>query len=339
MSFLFAEKRSLKRHFWMSFFIYAFFPSIVAGPINRAKEFLPQIQAPTRKIIDYKGAIMLIVLAIAKLFWLSGWFSTNYVDPVFNAPDLAQSGQVLTAVYAYAWHIYFNFSGYTNLVTGIALLLGFVVPRNFNAPYLAINLADFWRRWHISLSTFIRDYVYIPLGGNRKGVIRQNFNAFAAMVISGLWHGAAMTFIIWGAIHGIGVVLLNIKHRLFPTKKNAPPSALSSLNMLLSWIITFHFVCFAWIFFRSQTVGDALVLIQQLFSVGAWASLQAEGLTLFMFWGLFLLYPCFVTLRDIVARLEKRVPWYVYPLPLALILTIIFMLSPDGVPGFIYASF
>ena len=316
-----------------------FFPSIVAGPINRAKEFLPQIQAPTRKIIDYKGAIMLIVLAIAKLFWLSGWFSTNYVDPVFNAPDLAQSGQVLTAVYAYAWHIYFNFSGYTNLVTGIALLLGFVVHRNFNAPYLAINLADFWRRWHISLSTFIRDYVYIPLGGNRKGVIRQNFNAFAAMVISGLWHGAAMTFIIWGAIHGIGVVLLNIKHRLFPVKKNAPPSALSSLNMLLSWIITFHFVCFAWIFFRSQTVGDAFVLIQQLFSTGAWASLQAEGLTLFMFWGLFLLYPCFVTLRDIVARLEKRVPWYVYPLPLALILTIIFMLSPDGVPGFIYASF
>ncbi|MBI6339936.1 MBOAT family O-acyltransferase [Proteus sp. DFP240708] len=316
-----------------------FFPSIVAGPINRAKEFLPQIQAPTRKIIDYKGAIMLIVLAIAKLFWLSGWFSTNYVDPVFNAPDLAQSGQVLTAIYAYAWHIYFNFSGYTNLVTGIALLLGFVVPRNFNAPYLAINLADFWRRWHISLSTFIRDYVYIPLGGNRKGVIRQNFNAFAAMVISGLWHGAAMTFIIWGAIHGIGVVLLNIKHRLFPVRKNAPPTALSSLNMLLSWIITFHFVCFAWIFFRSQTIGDALVLIQQLFSVGAWASLQAEGLTLFMFWGLFLLYPCFVTLRDIVARLEKRVPWYVYPLPLALILTIIFMLSPDGVPGFIYASF
>lgn len=159
------------------------------------------------------------------------------------------------------------------------------------------------------------------------------------MVISGLWHGAAMTFIIWGAIHGIGVVLLNIKHRLFPVKKEAPPSALSSFNMLLSWIITFHFVCFAWIFFRSQTVGDALLLIQQLFSAGAWASLQAEGLTLFMFWGLFLLYPCFVTLRDIVARLEKRVPWYVYPLPLALILTIIFMLSPDGVPGFIYASF
>ncbi len=317
----------------------AFFPSIVAGPINRAKIFIPQIQADTRVILAARKALLLITLAIAKLFLFSSYLSDNFVTPVFEAPSSYSAGEVLIAIYAYAWNIYFNFSGYTNLVTGIALLLGFQVPVNFNAPYMAANLKDFWARWHMSLSTFIRDYIYIPLGGSRLGFKRTNINVFLAMVISGLWHGAAMTFIIWGAIHGIGMVLLNIKNFCMEKLKFKLPFDNQFLSLWISRIITFHFVCFAWIFFRSQTFDDAILILKQLASADFINSISSSIVLLSGFWLLFFLYPSLVRGYHYIAQHHQKVAWYYYPIPLAVILTLVFMLAPSGMPGFIYANF
>ncbi|KLN96356.1 MBOAT family O-acyltransferase [Moellerella wisconsensis] len=317
----------------------SFFPSIVAGPINRAKVFIPQIQVDTRTILTARKAILLITLAITKLFLFSSWLSDNFVTPVFDAPSSFNAGEIIVAVYAYAWHIYFNFSGYTNLVTGIALLLGFKVPINFNAPYMASSLKDFWGRWHISLSTFIRDYIYIPLGGSRKGFSRTNINLLLAMVISGLWHGAAMTFIIWGAIHGLGMVLLNIKHFCLDKLKLTGRFISPSMSVITSRVITFHFVCFAWIFFRSQTSDDALMLLRQIGAPGFLEALSTSIVALSGFWLLFIGYPYCVRGYHFMAKYHQKVAWYFYPVPLALILTIVFMLSPSGMPGFIYANF
>lgn len=317
-----------------------FFPSIVAGPINRAKDFLPQIQAASRVMLEPLKALLLIALAIAKLFLLSSTLSENFVNPVFEDPTSYHAGQILVAIYAYAWNIYFNFSGYTDLVTGIALLLGFNVPRNFDAPYLAENLQVFWRRWHISLSTFIRDYVYIPLGGNKKGTFHKNLNMFTAMVISGLWHGAGLSFIIWGAIHGLGLILQNIKNALFPTvKKHNALQAGNPVSLFLSRVVTFHFVCFAWVFFRSPTFNDALAVLSQLFSGDIFTALLSSSTLLMAFWGFFIIYPWLVNLRNKIEKNHNLISWAYYPIPLALILTLVFILSPSGMPGFIYANF
>ncbi|OWO86521.1 membrane-bound O-acyltransferase family protein [Photorhabdus luminescens] len=317
-----------------------FFPSIVAGPINRAKDFLPQIEISSRVILEPSKAILLIALAITKLFLFSSYLSENYVNPVFDDPASYNAGQILVGIYAYAWHIYFNFSGYTNLVTGLALLLGFRVPKNFNAPYLAENLQAFWRRWHISLSEFIRDYVYIPFGGNKKGFVRKNLNLFVAMVISGLWHGAGINFMIWGAIHGLGLIILNIKYQLFSSidKKNQNTPQ-NPVILFLSRIITFHFVCLAWVFFRCPTLDDALILLNQLISLNLFHSIIANSGLLLMFWGLFIIYPWLINLKIRIEKIHSQISWIYYPIPLAIILTLVFMLSPQGIPGFIYANF
>lgn len=319
----------------------SFFPSIVAGPINRAIAFMPQIQAASREVIDYKKALLLITLAIVKLFLFSAYLSENFSNPVFSAPASYSAGEVLIAIYAYAWYIYFNFSGYTNLVTGIAMLLGFKVPVNFNAPYISVNLKDFWGRWHISLSLFIRDYIYIPLGGNRKGFARMNLNVFIAMVISGLWHGAGMTFVLWGAIHGLGIVLLNLKHKILPPKKETDSSnpLLASTKMWTARIITFHFICLSWVFFGSATFDDAIMMLTQLTQQGALTALRENAYFIVLFWLLFILYPHFINLQKWIAGRYQQVSWIYYPIPLALFLTIVFMLSPSGMPGFIYANF
>ncbi|OKP04288.1 MBOAT family O-acyltransferase [Xenorhabdus eapokensis] len=317
-----------------------FFPSIIAGPINRAKDFLPQIQATSRVMQEPLKALLLIALAIAKLFLLSSTLSEYLVNPVFEDPNSHHAGQILVAIYAYAWNIYFNFSGYTDLVTGIALLLGYKVPRNFDAPYLAENLQVFWRRWHISLSTFIRDYVYIPLGGNQKGVLCKNLNMFIAMVISGLWHGAGLSFILWGAIHGLGLILQNIKNALFSaSKKQSESQTKSPIALFLSRVVTFHFICFAWIFFRSPTFNDAVAILNQLFSGETFASLLSSSSLLMVFWGFFIIYPWLVNLRNKIEKNYGLISWGYYPIPLALILTLVFILSPSGMPGFIYANF
>ncbi len=313
-----------------------FLPSLVAGPINRAKIFLPQIH-PTepRELLDINRAIALIAWAIAKLFLFSAFLADNYVNGVFEAPDSANPLQVLIAIYAYAWQIYFNFSGYTNLVTGLALLLGFQVPKNFSSPYLSQNLQEFWKRWHISLSLFIRDYVYIPLGGNRNGFMRKNANLMAAMVISGIWHGAGINFILWGALHGLGLILYNIKNKFRPTPTNS-----HGASNLLARLLTFHYVCFAWIFFRASDFGSASVMLNKLTDISLTSLVSdSNAVIVWLFIILVSVYPQWARIKASLVSTVEKLPWYAYPVPLVAFLTLVFMFAPAGVPGFIYANF
>lgn len=312
----------------------AFFPSVVAGPINRAQHLLPQILPDAPRSLDQPAkAYALILLGIAKVYWLSAFLADTWANPVFANPLEYNSLDVLLGLYAYALQLFLNFSGYTDLVTGVALLLGFKLPVNFNAPYLANNLRDFWQRWHISLSTWIRDYIYIPLGGNRDGFTRTQVNLMLAMLISGLWHGASYNFILWGAIHGLGVVLLNIADKYFGR------NALTNKWPLLAGFITVQYVCFAWIFFRSPTWEGSLEFLTALGS-NLQIPLQFNApWYLAGFFILWRLYPFLAKLPNGLTCLLQRTPWVVQPILVVLIAWGLITLAPAGIPGFIYANF
>ena len=181
----------------------AFFPHLVAGPIVRANELLPQLRTPRnpREVLAGPG-LFLIVGGLIKKTVVADELARNVVDPVFNDPSAHSGPETLLAIYGFAAQIYCDFSGYTDMAIGLALLLGFQLPQNFNGPYLALSLQDFWRRWHMTLSRWLRDYLYIPLGGNRGGPRKTYRNLMLTMLLGGLWHGAAWTFVIWGGIHG-----------------------------------------------------------------------------------------------------------------------------------------
>lgn len=333
------QRKELPKASFSELMLYlCFFPSIIAGPINRASHFMPQIQDSQRSLLEPKRAIFLITLAILKLFLFSAWLAENMVDPVFSDPGGHTAGQNLLAAYAYAWNIYFNFSGYTDLVTGIALFLGFRLPVNFNAPYLATNLKEFWERWHISLSTFIRDYIYIPLGGGRKGWARMQINVLIAMAISGLWHGAATTFLIWGALHGLGVIVLNLKQRVLPERSIDSPVR-AFINRNVARLICFHFVCLAWIFFRSDSIDSAVLMLQQIGSLQPYVLLERYAHEVLAVALLFFTYPLLVQSTKRLETHSEQMHWWYYPIVLAVVLSLAFSLSPDGMPNFIYASF
>jgi alginate O-acetyltransferase complex protein AlgI len=194
---------------WLDAAVYlSFFPHLVAGPIVRGSELIPQLKEPRDpRRIDASRAAWLIMAGLAKKVVISSFLSKHIVDPVFAVPHQHSALEVLFAVYGYAVQIYADFSGYTDIAIGVALLLGFKFPENFNSPYAAESLQDFWRRWHITLSLWLRDYVYIPLGGNRGGRWRTARNIFLTMLLGGLWHGAGWTFVAWGAFHGGGQVV------------------------------------------------------------------------------------------------------------------------------------
>lgn len=243
-------------------FFVSFFPQLVAGPIVRAADFLPQIHRPTFVTSEMFGrGIFLIGCGLFKKAVISDYISTNFVDRVFDAPTLYSGIENLFAVYGYALQIYCDFSGYSDMAIGIALLLGFRFPLNFDSPYQSRNITEFWRRWHISLSTWLRDYLYISLGGNRKGKVRTYLNQMITMVLGGLWHGASWRFIIWGALHGLALGV----HKFFQGKspRSTRPDSLwrNSLNVFL----TFHFVCFCWIFFRAANMATVGEILNQIF--------------------------------------------------------------------------
>ena len=241
-------------------FYKSFFPQLIAGPIVRAAEFVPQMYV--KYILSNREAshaLFLILNGLLKKMLISDYISLNYVDRVFDNP-LGYSGfENLMGVYGYALQIYCDFSGYTDIAIGVALLLGFRIPINFNSPYKAISLIDFWRRWHISLSLWLRDYLYIPLGGNRKGRFRTHINLIITMLIGGLWHGASIRFIIWGALHGFGLVANKFWEQFTCKFEDA-----QGIKRVVYHIFTFHFVCFAWIFFRSQDMKTAGQILSQI---------------------------------------------------------------------------
>jgi len=240
-------------------FYVSFFPQLVAGPIVRAREFVPQIYRPfvlTEKQIWH--ATFLIVTGLVKKMVFSDYVAENLIDRVFESPFLYSGFEILSAVYGYTLQIYCDFSGYTDVAIGLALLMGFRLPLNFNSPYKALSPTEFWRRWHISLSTWLRDYLYIPLGGNRKGKIRTHINLLITMTLGGLWHGASRRFILWGLWHGAGLVLDKL---LKPFTTRLP----AWTNSWGGFLITFHFVVAGWILFRSPDLQTAKTMTERIF--------------------------------------------------------------------------
>ena len=239
----------------------SFFPHLVAGPIVRPRDLLPQLERrPTLTREDGGEALFLIAAGLVKKLVLSDQLAQNLVDRVFERPASFSSLEVLCAVYGYAAQIYCDFSGYTDIAIGSALLLGVRFPKNFDSPYKAEDLSDFWRRWHISLSTWLRDYLYIPLGGSRGTGWKTYRNLMLTMLLGGLWHGASWTFVFWGFLHGLGLVVTRLWQRGRPRSSRADHPVSKVIRVLL----TFHYVCLAWIFFRARTFTDAWQILRQL---------------------------------------------------------------------------
>jgi D-alanyl-lipoteichoic acid acyltransferase DltB (MBOAT superfamily) len=240
----------------------SFFPQLVAGPIERAGNLLPQLQrSPRITRDDLADGLSLFLVGFFKKVALADYLA-RYVDPVYGNPSNFEAPALLLATVAFAWQIYFDFSGYTDMARGIAQLMGFHLMLNFNNPYAATGLGDFWNRWHISLSTWFKDYVYFPLGGSRCGTLCTYRNMFLTMVISGIWHGAAWTFVIWGALHALGRCLTRELEQTAFYQERIP--------RLVKQLLVFAFVTFTWIFFRAQSLEDAWLIIGRIGKAG-WA--------------------------------------------------------------------
>jgi D-alanyl-lipoteichoic acid acyltransferase DltB (MBOAT superfamily) len=244
-------------------FYVSFFPQLVAGPIVRARDFAPQIRKPLEITSQmFAQGCYFIAIGLFKKAVISDYISLNFVDRIFDNPSLYSGVENLLGVYGYTLQIYCDFSGYSDMAIGIALLLGFRFPMNFNAPYRSESITDFWRRWHISLSSWIRDYIYISLGGNRKGKVRQYVNLIITMLLGGLWHGASLNFVAWGGMHGVALALHKwLREHVFHHEKHYHSTG---LRWLLSVLLTFHFVAFCWIFFRNHTFEASWTMITQI---------------------------------------------------------------------------
>ncbi|MCP4605605.1 MAG: MBOAT family protein [Proteobacteria bacterium] len=251
-----------KNYFEYLLFV-SFFPQLVAGPIVRARTLLPQIaRMPKLSAEQGSRAIYRIGIGIVKKIAIADFLGAHIVDPVFSNPEMYSSIEALVGVYAYAFQIYADFSAYSDIAIGSAALLGFEIPENFNAPYRAADLREFWQRWHISLSTWLKDYLYIPLGGSQSSAFRTYVNLMITMLIGGLWHGAANTFIVWGAMHGGALVITRIVQRLNYMKK--VPFA---VRRAAGVILTFHLVCAAWVFFRAPNFDMAASIFESIASL------------------------------------------------------------------------
>jgi D-alanyl-lipoteichoic acid acyltransferase DltB (MBOAT superfamily) len=251
---------------WIDVFLYlSFFPHLVAGPIVRPDELIPQIDVRRDpRHIDVAGASWLILGGLFKKVVVSSYLAANVVDPVFGEPGAHSALDAIVAVMAYAIVIYADFSGYTDIAIGVAKMLGFQFPQNFDRPYSARSLQDFWRRWHITLSRWLRDYLYIPLGGSKRGERRTYINIVATMVLGGLWHGADWTFVFWGLYHGVGQAIGAWK------RIHLPPRAETAMLVLGQRVATFALVCVGWVFFRADSMATAFELLGRI--VVGWAT-------------------------------------------------------------------
>lgn len=245
-------------------FYVSFFPQLVAGPIVRARDFIPQIRQPLFVSQEMFGrGLFLITAGLFKKAIISDYISVNFVERIFDNPTLYSGVENLMGVYGYALQIYCDFSGYSDMAIGIALLLGFHFNINFDSPYKSASITEFWRRWHISLSSWLRDYLYIALGGNRQGKIRQYINLIITMFLGGLWHGASWNFVFWGLFHGIALALHKFWMSLTGRKKGEQSHG---FRRLAGIILTFHFVCFCWIFFRNADFKNSMDMLTQIFT-------------------------------------------------------------------------
>ena len=252
---------------WLDYLFYlSFFPQLVAGPIVRASDFIPQIrQKPvvTREMLG--TALFLVLTGLFKKAVISDYIALNFVDRIFDEPLLYSGFECLMGIYGYALQIYCDFSGYSDMAIGLALVMGFRFPKNFDAPYRSATITEFWRRWHISLSAWLRDYLYISLGGNRKGKGRTYLNLLLTMLLGGLWHGAAIRFILWGALHGVALALHKMWLQVVPGAKTLGKD-MNPVMRLLGIVFTFHLVCLGWLVFRADSMQTAGLILHQIFS-------------------------------------------------------------------------
>jgi alginate O-acetyltransferase complex protein AlgI len=241
-------------------FFLSFFPKLMMGPIVRAADFIPQIRQRVQlSESDTATGFFLILTGLFKKVVISDFIYANLVSYVFDAPARYTGMECLLAVYGYALVIYCDFSGYSDMAIGIARWMGLRIDKNFEAPYQSSNITIFWRKWHISLSNWLRDYLYIPLGGNRKGKFRTYLNLLMTMLLGGFWHGASWNFIVWGGLHGLALA----GHKLLSGKEREKTAGKGMVHWL-KILATFHFVCFTWIFFKCETLDDSLVMIGQI---------------------------------------------------------------------------
>ena len=353
----------------------AFFPQLIAGPILRASRFLPQLAVrstpkPSRvspallpvfgglfpilrasqflpepavrrnpRSIRLNRAFLLIIGGLFKKVVISNMLATRLVEPVFAVPRSFGAWDTLLAIYGYAAQIYCDFSGYTDIALGCALLLGFRFPRNFNAPYKAVNPQDFWRRWHISLSTWLRDYLYFPLGGSRLGRLRTYINLMLTMLVGGLWHGAAWTFIVWGGLHGLLLVI----HRMWSQALDRIgwPS-ITAVRNSVAWrwtsrILLFHAVCAGWVFFRASSFGIAFDVFRRLGAGGA-ATLASAPVCIVLFLGMAGQFAPSRWRNAFEVELG-RWPALARGAAVAAAIALIEILGPAGVAPFIYFQF
>ncbi len=311
-------------------FLYiAFFPHLVAGPIVRAAHFLPQLAAPLRP--DRVPLVMAGLLILGGLFKktiVANGLATGLVDPVFADPAAHGALDLWLATYGYAVQIYCDFSAYSDIAIGVAALLGFHFPRNFDQPYRAASLGEFWRRWHISLSSFLRDYLYRPLGGNRRGPRRTMANLLLVMLLGGLWHGAAWTFVLWGLLHGVVLAL----------ERAAGWKGAGGWRGVVAAAVVFHVVCAGWILFRSPTVATAGEVFAGLFAGGGEATRATGWMVALILLGLALHWLPPGWLGRLEAAL-RRWPAWALGLAAGTALVAIDAAGPDGVAPFIYFRF
>ena len=340
---------------------FSFFATITAGPIARAQSakgltdiegnlcgMSPQIRTQQpRRILMPSVALSLLCLALIKKWWIAGWLADVWVNPVFSNPMQYHSLEVLAAIYGYTLQLFLDFSGYSEMMVAFGLLLGFRLPVNFRAPLLAHNIRDFWDKWHISLSTWIRDYIYIPLGGSRGGFVLTQLNLLIAMVLSGIWHGSGWNFFLWGLFHGLALVLLNCTDKLYEklfkvTAKEARDALYKSslIGKMLGIFVTVNFVCLCFVFFRAKSFDEAMQVFQALFS--NYTNVEWNNNPLYLLYFLLIAWCLYPWVRRLfkAAKLNlNRLPQYALIIPLLIIFMLIVICAPSGISGFIYANF
>ena len=328
---------------WLEYaFFLSFFPALVAGPIVRADYFLPQVRLNhrPRKAEVYMG-FWLILLGVVKKAIIADYIA-QYNDLIFSVdPQTGVPGysgfECMMGIIGYTMQIYCDFSGYSDMAIGIALIMGFRLATNFNFPYKSRNLTDFWRRWHISLSTWLRDYIYIPLGGNRHGTARTYANNFATMLIGGLWHGAAWKFVFWGAMHGAGLAVHKAaKPYLGRVADTWPVRA-------VSWSLTMAFVALLWVFFRADSFADAMAIIGHSFSDFS-LSYAAPFAAVRWLWLILMLvivvaHALPTSFWPRAAAWFVRSPWIVKLLAFIVVVQLVIELRGEDVSPFIYFQF
>ena len=385
------------KHYVDYLFFVSFFPQLVAGPIVRAKDFLPQIyQKLNITKEEVNRALLLIIGGLLKKTVISDYISINFVDRVFDAPSSYTAFENLMASYGYAIQIYCDFSGYSDMAIGVALLLGFKLPTNFRTPYQSASITEFWRRWHISLSTWLKDFLYISVGGNRQGTFAgflfpalfffiailwsisyigtshlplfisvgattvfiitflcskdrertmfTNVNLLTTMLLGGLWHGASLRFIIWGALHGIALAVHKLVLEYFPAKTTNKITFFGAIWTFFAVLLTFHFVTFCWIFFRAKDFVTAIEVIQNIgkvtFDIDQWMVIVSGYKNVFLLMCIgFIWHFLPEKLVNLMQNTFKALPLLLKAVVLGFVFWVVYATASAGPQPFIYFQF